>query len=133
MNDEQIHWIALDQIEPGENIRGAFDENELKGLALSIRENGMLIPLELVPGETKPYQVFDGARRYAAAELIKMSPVPARIRDRRPSAGERLQQQIVINAQRSEPKPTELAEAIHSYMETTGSDASQAARKFGFS
>ncbi len=135
MSDDRIHWIPLDQIELGENIRVAIDENGLKELAVSIRENGntIFIPLELIPGETKPYQVFDGARRYCAAELLKMSTVPARIRDRRPSEGERLQQQIVINAQRSEIKPSEMARAIESHMRVTGCDASAAGRKVGFS
>jgi ParB family chromosome partitioning protein len=123
----------VDQIEPGDNIRETVDELELKGLALSIRENGILIPLEVVPGETRPYRLLDGWRRLCAANLLQLKTVPVRVRDKRPSNGERYQQQLVIQCQRSDLNPMEKSRAVAGYLHATGYSQSEAATKLGFS
>src|SRR5690348_11602723 len=99
---DRILEVSIDQIEVGDNIRESMDEQELIGLALSIRENGIQIPLELVAGERKPYRLLDGWRRLSAAKLLAKQTVPARVREKKPSEGERYQQQLVIQCQRSD-------------------------------
>jgi ParB family chromosome partitioning protein len=61
------------------NPRRAFDENFLKGMAASMRVQGVLQRLLARPKE-KGFEIVFGAQRYRAAQLAELQTVPVDIR-----------------------------------------------------
>ncbi len=112
---ESIFLIEIDNISPNsEQPRTEFNEDELKGLASSIRTYGILQPLlvrkieEDVPsGRKVSYELIAGERRLRASKLVGLSHVPAIIRGVRPQ--EKLELSLVENLQRNNLNPIEEA------------------------
>jgi ParB/RepB/Spo0J family partition protein len=72
--------LDLDLIdEPAVPERQTMDEAELAELALSIQEVGLIKPLVVKPTAER-YEVIAGHRRLLACRIVKLSPVPCRIR-----------------------------------------------------
>ena len=129
---DRIQDIRREDIELGDNVRRLMDEYETKCLAVSIRERGIEIPLELEPGTTKPYRLRDGFRRFAASGLVGLQTVPARVHPAQQSESERLEYQLTINCQRVDISPICRAMAIRRLI-ATGRSATETARKLGMS
>ena len=49
-----------------------FNENELKGLAESIRENGILQPISVRRNQEGNYELISGERRLKASRMVGM-------------------------------------------------------------
>jgi ParB family transcriptional regulator, chromosome partitioning protein len=80
--------------------RRFFDAGELKELADSIKEKGVLQPILVRPAETKDsYEIVAGERRWRAAQLAKLHEIPVIIRNL--SDGESLEIAIIENVQRA--------------------------------
>ena len=80
--------------------RRFFDANELKELADSIKEKGVLQPILVRPTDNKEvFEIVAGERRWRAAQLAKLHEVPALIRPF--SDGESLEIAIIENVQRA--------------------------------
>ena len=75
--------IPLSQIdEDRDQPRRVFNEHELAQLADSIRLGGILQPIVVRPGEVSGrYFIIMGARRYRAARLAGLDPVPAIVQE----------------------------------------------------
>ena len=75
--------ISLDDISPNpRQPRVNFDPDQLRELADSIVEHGVLQPLIVTPSsEGKGYQLIVGERRWQAARLAGLETIPAIIRD----------------------------------------------------
>ena len=63
---------------PNPPVREFFDEQELSRLESSIRENGILVPLLVVPRGDK-FEVVDGDRRLKAAWNVGLREVPVMV------------------------------------------------------
>lgn len=96
----------------GFNPRQHMDEAELKGLASSITENGLLQPIVVKAAENETFELIAGHRRYAAAQLAGVFEVDAILRDGR-EANEELISAVVENVQRVDLNPMEEALAYH--------------------
>jgi ParB family chromosome partitioning protein len=80
--------------------RRFFDANELKELADSIKEKGVLQPILVRPTDNKEsYEIVAGERRWRAAQLAKLHEIPVIIRPM--SDGESLEIAIIENVQRA--------------------------------
>jgi len=80
--------------------RRFFDAGELKGLADSIKEKGVLQPILVRPTELRDsYEIVAGERRWRAAQLAKLHEVPVIIRTLTDS--ESLEIAIIENVQRA--------------------------------
>jgi len=80
--------------------RRFFDANELKELADSIKEKGVLQPLLVRPTDNKEsFEIVAGERRWRAAQLAKLHEIPVIIRPM--SDGESLEIAIIENVQRA--------------------------------
>src|SRR5215510_13115079 len=80
--------------------RRFFDANELKELADSIKEKGVLQPILVRPTDSKEmFEIVAGERRWRAAQLAKLHEVPVLIRPF--SDGESLEIAIIENVQRA--------------------------------
>jgi ParB family chromosome partitioning protein len=80
--------------------RRFFDAGELKELADSIKEKGVLQPILVRPTDSKEvFEIVAGERRWRAAQLAKLHEVPVIIRPF--SDGESLEIAIIENVQRA--------------------------------
>ena len=80
--------------------RRVFDQDELKELAESIREKGVLQPILVRPaGARDAYEIVAGERRWRAAQLAKLHEIPVIVRTL--TDGESLEIAIVENVQRA--------------------------------
>ena len=57
------------------------DDEEMEALAESVTENGVLVPLTVVPGDGGRYTLVSGHRRKRAAELAGLTEVPCIVRE----------------------------------------------------
>lgn len=79
--NEEIDMIDLDKIEPNPyQPRSDFNEEDIKELAESIDNFGLIQPLTVRPRGDK-YELIAGERRLRAAKLINMGKAPCIIND----------------------------------------------------
>lgn len=77
----KIYNLPISEIKPSPyQARKAFDEQELAGLAQSIRENGLLQPIT-VRKTANGYELVAGERRLRACRMAKMERIPALVCD----------------------------------------------------
>lgn len=105
--------LPVDQIVSGPNARG--DLGDLADLASSLRHLGQQKPVIVSQLPDGRYQLLDGHRRHAAAELAGLPTLDAILRrDRGPAL--RLQQQIAMHTHARAFDPMAEARACHSLM-----------------
>ncbi|MDR2375592.1 MAG: ParB/RepB/Spo0J family partition protein [Treponema sp.] len=121
--------IPLDKLKPNpEQPRRYFGEDELKELANSIREHGIIEPI-IVQKNEDDYTIIAGERRYRAALMAGLKEVPALVRSYTPEA--RLEIALIENIQRTDLNPIEEARAYKNLMELTGLSQDSVAAKVG--
>lgn len=119
-----IQEISIEKILPNpEQPRTAFDEDELSGLAESVREHGIIQAISLEAcedGET--YLLEDGERRWRAARLAGLVTIPAMVHPPRNGSGARirLERALVANIQRADMNAIEEARAFRRLQEEFG-------------
>jgi ParB family chromosome partitioning protein len=109
--------IAITWLQPGAfQPRHAFPEDQLKGLADSIRERGILQPLLVRPvaNAKDVYEIVAGERRWRAAQLAGLHEVPVVVREL--SDRETLEFGLIENIQRQDLSPLEEAEGYQRLM-----------------
>ena len=97
--------------------RKTFQQEELRDLAASIREKGVLQPILVRPvaGDANVFEIVAGERRWRAAQLAKVHDVPVVVREM--NDGEALELAIVENVQREDLNAIEEAAAYHELMD----------------
>src|SRR5256885_5214349 len=106
-----IAFLRPNPLQPRRN----FDESELKGLAASIAEKGVLQPILVRPTATRDvYEIIAGERRWRAAQIAKLHEVPVIIRPF--SDAQSLEIAIIENVQRSDLTAIEEATAYQELM-----------------
>lgn len=128
--DSQILMIPLEKLRanPGQP-RKHFDEESLKELADSIREQGIIQPLIVEDAGDGTWIIVAGERRSRAARLAGLTEVPVLIRNY--SDEKRLEVALIENVQRSDLNPIEEAAAYRGLMELTGLSQDEVAAKVG--
>ncbi len=91
--------------------RRRFADEQLKELAQSLREKGIVQPLVVRPDATRAnaYEIICGERRWRAAQLAQLHEVPVVVRDF--TDAEALEIALVENLQREDLTPLEEADA----------------------
>ncbi|MFZ4522851.1 MAG: ParB/RepB/Spo0J family partition protein [Bacteroidales bacterium] len=113
---EYIAQIRLDQIEPNPfQPRVHFDEQELRELAASIREHGIIQPLTVRRIGHNKYQLISGERRFKASDIAGLTQVPAYIR--LANDEQMLEMALVENIQREDLNPLEIAISFQRLLE----------------
>lgn len=119
--NDAIFWIEVDKIKPNPfQPRRDFDEAQLKSLADSIRQYGVLQALVVTRKEyEKPggglateYELVAGERRLRAARLAGLHQVPALIRTAEDTDLMKLELAIIENIQREDLSPVDRARAF---------------------
>lgn len=86
--------------------RKNFDEKGLKGLALSIKEQGIIQPL-IVQSKNGGFELIAGERRWRAAQIAGLERIPVIIKDL--SDSDALEVALIENIQREDLNPIEEA------------------------
>ncbi|MBL4747249.1 MAG: ParB/RepB/Spo0J family partition protein [Magnetovibrio sp.] len=116
-NGNAIKLVAIGYLKPGKyQPRSAFGEDELRGLAESIREKGVLQPLLVRPLAERAgtYEIIAGERRWRAAQLAQIHEVPVIVRDF--DDRETLEVALIENLQRQDLSPLEEADGYRRLM-----------------
>lgn len=110
--------------------RTAMPEDDLRELADSIREHGILQPLVVTyDGATDQYILIAGERRLRAAKLVGLETVPVLIRT--VTEQERLELALIENVQRADLTPVETADAFRQLAEVFGLSHEEIAAQVG--
>ena len=110
--------LPIDEIHPNKGQpRKRFKEDELKELADSIRQNGVLQPL-LVRKVGSSYEIVAGERRYQAALRAGLKELPVIIREI--SDDEVFKLALIENLQRSDLSPLEEANGYRQLIKERG-------------
>ena len=126
--------IRIDDISPNPyQPRREFTPDELKELADSIREQGIIQPLVVCPangnGVAAPYVLIAGERRLRASRLAGLNTVPCVVRQATPR--QMLELALIENLQRADLNPVERAVAYRDYMDRFNITQQEAAEKLG--
>ena len=114
-----VQEISIGQIDPNqEQPRKAFAEDLIDQLAESIRNQGILQPLLVIPRENGRYTIAAGERRWRAAMKAGMKTVPCLVREM--SASQQMEVALIENLQREDLNPMEVASGIRALMEECG-------------
>lgn len=112
---EEIREIELRKIRPNRfNPRLDFDNEELRMLAESIKEKGLLQPI-IVRRINDYYEVVVGERRYRAAQKASLERVPVIIRDY--SDEDAIELSLIENIQRTDLSAVEKGNSCKQLME----------------
>jgi ParB family chromosome partitioning protein len=100
--------------------RRSFPDEEIDGLATSIREKGLLQPILVrpAPGAMGEYQIVAGERRWRAAQRAGLRDVPIIVREL--DDAETLEIAILENVQREDLNPVEEAGGYKALIERFG-------------
>jgi len=103
-----ISNISISSIEANPfNPRSNFEKEALKQLSTSIKLHGIIQPLTVRKLGRDKYQLISGERRFRAAQLAKLTEVPAYIRIANDQT--MLEMALVENIQREDLNPIEVA------------------------
>jgi len=135
---ESVFLVEIDKIRENPlQPRRDFNETELKSLADSIREHGILQPLivtkieeEIPSGIKVSYELVAGERRLRAAEMSGLNFVPAIIRQKTEDK-EKLELALVENIQRADLNAIEKARGYERLIREFGLIQKQVAEKVG--
>ena len=123
--------LSVDAIVPNprQPRSSAFDEKDLRELANSIREHGIIQPLIIATSDGETYTLIAGERRLRAAKQIGLRTVPAILR--KASDREMLELALIENIQRAELNPLEEAEAYRQLTEDFNLSHEDVAQRVG--
>lgn len=119
--NDAVFWVEVDKIKPNPyQPRREFDEAQLKSLADSIRQYGVLQALVVTRKELAKedgglgveYELIAGERRLRAARLAGLQQVPVLIRDGEETDLMKLELAIIENIQREDLSPVDRARAF---------------------
>jgi ParB family chromosome partitioning protein len=124
---DRVQRVALEDLSPNpDQPRSVFNEQELAGLAESIKRHGILQPLIATPMKDGKATIIAGERRWRAAKLAGLKKVPVIVRTSKEL--ERLEIALIENVQRVDLEPLEQAasiEYLHQQFSMTYEDISK--------
>lgn len=127
--DSKLREIKVSDIEPDPNQpRRDFKEDQLKALANSIKEHGVLQPI-VVTKEGNKYRIVAGERRWRASKIAEMDKIPAIVRTL--DAQNRLELSLIENVQREDLNAIETATAYAKLKNQFNMSSEEVARRVG--
>ena len=121
--------LDVDQIHPNAlQPRLTFEADKLEGLAVSIKENGVIQPI-VVRRSQGGFEIIAGERRWRAARQAGLATIPAILQD--VSDEKMLEMALVENIQRDALSPIQEAQAYHLLSDQFGLTQEQIAQRVG--
>lgn len=125
-----LEEIAVSAIVPNpRQPRGVFDEEDIEGLAQSIRDVGVLQPVVVRPLEGHQYELVAGERRLRASKLAGRTRIPAVIRHTEDA--DLLKEALIENIHRVQLNPLEEGAAYQQLLEDFGVTQEELAQRLG--
>ena len=125
----KIYALPIESIQPSPfQARTNFNEQELAGLAASIRENGLLQPIAVRKKEDG-YELVAGERRLRACKMAKMQTIPAILCDY--ADDKTAAMGLLENLQRENLNPFEQAQGLRDVMVLWDCTQAEAAKRLG--
>lgn len=125
-----VRDVPLSAVSPNpRQPRGVFDEDELEGLAASIRDMGLLQPLVVREVGDNRYELIAGERRLRASRIAGLTSVPAIVRNT--DDEDLLKEALVENIHRVQLNALEEAAAYQQLLEDFGSTQEELAKRLG--
>ncbi len=127
--DAEIANIDIDKITPNpDQPRKEFDTDSLEELAMSIKENGVIVPITVNKKDDK-YIIIAGERRYRASKMAGLKQIPAYIR--LVTANEQMQMALIENIQREDLNALEIALSLQALLQQTGLTNEELGKRLG--
>ncbi len=133
MTEEQIQYLAVENIECRTQVRTRFDEESITGLARSLQETDRILQPLRVRRIDGGFVVLDGERRLRAARKAGFPKVPVIIEDKEMCEAEIVHRQLILDWQRVQLTPVERAKAIQRLMEDSSWSRAEVAKRLGVS
>lgn len=122
--------VPIERIKPNPNQpRRRFSEEDLKDLAASIAEKGVIQPLIVRLRDGGDYEIVAGERRWRAAQIAQLHELPVVVRDF--DDVEVLEVAIIENIQRADLNAVEEASGYKQLMEKFGHTQEKMAEALG--
>ena len=110
VNDSGVKKINISQIQPNPSQpRKNFNENDIKELATSIKNQGLIQPIVVRLLENDNYQIIAGERRWRASQIAGLHEVDCVVKDTKEN--EVLEAALIENIQREDLNIIEEANA----------------------
>ena len=123
-------WIDPELLRPNPyQPRMEFDETQLRELADSIKENGVIQPITIEDARDGSFYIIAGERRTRASRLAGLKKVPVQLSAF--SDQKKLEVALIENIQRADLNPVEEAKAYYRLMELGGLKQEEVAQKVG--
>lgn len=123
-------YIPVDSISPNRHQpRQVFDEEKIRSLADSIREQGVIQPLIVSKLAGGRYELIAGERRLRAARMLGLAEVPVIVKDVDEEGF--LALALIENVQREDLNPIEEARALSELIEKFEYSQDEVAKKVG--
>ncbi len=125
-----VLMLPVDKIEPSPfQARTVFDQREIKKLAVSILQNGLLQPVSVRSVGENRWQLIAGERRLRAFTIAGLKEIPAivyKLKDEQTAA-----LGLLENLQREQLNPFEQARSLRDLLNLWNCTQEQAARRLG--
>ncbi len=109
----QLLAIRVDAIQPDpDQPRSTFSNEGLAELSESIKQDGVIQPIEVTEKRPNVYMIVHGERRWRAARLAGLETIPAVVRRRDYDQVTRFVRQVVENIQREDLNDVDRAAAL---------------------
>ncbi|MGI5058918.1 ParB/RepB/Spo0J family partition protein [Treponema pectinovorum] len=123
-------WVETELLKPNPHQpRQEFDEDKLKELAESIKENGIIQPITVEDAKDGFFYIIAGERRTRASKIAGLKKVPVQLSAF--SEQKKLEVALIENIQRADLNPIEEAKAYYKLMELGGLKQEEVAQKVG--
>lgn len=130
VSKESVRYLKLTELQAGKyQPRTIMEEEALKELSDSIKEQGIMQPLLVRAISTNKYEIIAGERRFRAAKLAGLEEVPVLIKDVADKKAAIMS--LIENMQREDLNPLEEALGINRLIEEFRLTHEQAAQAVG--
>jgi ParB family chromosome partitioning protein len=125
-----LRRLPIESLTPSrDQPRKHFDEERLRQLSESLRNQGMIQPIVVTPAGPGRYLIVAGERRWRASQMAGIHEVPVIVRNTEDH--ERLELALVENIQRTDLNPLEEARAYQQLMDLRGYTHEQLSERLG--
>ncbi len=125
-----IQEIAIGELDPNpDQPRQTFNEETISQLADSIRDQGVLQPLLVVPTGGGRYRIVAGERRFRAGRAAGLDTLPCIVKDI--DVIHQMEIALIENLQREDLNPMEAAKGINALMKQCGYTQEKVSSRLG--
>ena len=125
-----VQEIPIGELDPNpDQPRRTFDEESIAQMADSIREQGVLQPLLVAPGNGGRYTIIAGERRFRAGRVAGLETLPCIVKDI--DVIHQMEIALIENLQREDLNPLEAAKGVRALMRQCGYTQDKVSARLG--